>query len=680
MAFHFATDAAINFTTWKLSKLPALGNVSIKNYDVPISVLALASIEIFTLASIGYWIKKPRKSILSNQEIALHKQMLPNTTGKTIEELGDDVIRPHMVRYSKKKMAAFEEGKTIDIILVGSGLGSLTVASLLSQKGYKCLVLEQHDQSGGCLHTFESAQPRGYEFDVGLHYVGGYVGDKWSSTRKVFDAVTGGGVEWNKLDGCYDRALNTRQNDTVTLGKKETWETFDFTGDYDETLKGLVARFPDKADKKSIEKFYGNLDFAQLRIVGWIVSKVLSPFFRRILSPILLFPARNVLGASTYDVMKKKWNASDKVIGVLNYLYGDYGLPPSKGSFAICNMIFNHWKGGAFYPMGGSSALAIGACAVIRKHGGECFVNARTDKIIIENGRATGVKLANGREVFAKMVVSDVGARGTFMSLLDDVDRKLVRNQEFIEDLKRDQDLNRAGSQFQDLGGMSPSCSIMTLFLGLDDTADSLDIPATNAWCVPGWDHDANFKKFLASDNGRDPNTGEEVAFPACFIGSNSAKDKSYAERYGNKVGTVMVLCPVNYHWFDQHNWKDGRVHARGDNYEAFKKDWEDRMLRTLFELYPKTRGRIVYSELGSPLSNNHYLGVRHGEVYGLTHTPERMYKYSSDLGCQTDIKGLYLTGQDVASAGICGALIGGILTTASISKKAILGHIHNLV
>jgi len=47
---------------------------------------------------------------------------------------------------------------------VGSGIGGLTTAVLLGRAGYKVLVLEQHDQAGGCCHTFVD---KGYEFDTG---------------------------------------------------------------------------------------------------------------------------------------------------------------------------------------------------------------------------------------------------------------------------------------------------------------------------------------------------------------------------------------------------------------------------------------------------------------------------------------------------------------------------------
>lgn len=55
----------------------------------------------------------------------------------------------------------------LDAIVIGSGIGGLTTAGILSKAGKKVLVLEQHDQAGGCCHTFIE---KGFEFDIGKYY------------------------------------------------------------------------------------------------------------------------------------------------------------------------------------------------------------------------------------------------------------------------------------------------------------------------------------------------------------------------------------------------------------------------------------------------------------------------------------------------------------------------------
>jgi phytoene dehydrogenase-like protein len=308
----------------------------------------------------------------------------------------------------------------------------------------------------------------------------------------------------------------------------------------------------------------------------------------------------------------------------------------------------------------------MGACEVLRMNGGKVFVKARVKEILVEGGRAKGVVMEKGGVIKGKIVVSDAGARNTYLKLLSPESLEHVKDKEFLAALKADDEKDLALNK----SGLAPSCTLLNLFCGLDDSAANLGVPAGNAWVVPGWDHKSNFEKFSEE--------GLECELPVTFIGSNSAKDHSYEKRFGKNRGSIMVLAPVEYKWFEK--WEKGRVHARGDEYDALKEKWTKALLRKLYQLYPQLEGHITYMDLGTPLSNNHYLGVNKGEVYGLTHSLERTWKHKDALSAQTDIKGLYLTGQDLMSAGVSAALMGGIMTTAAISKWAILSHVHNLV
>ncbi len=91
-----------------------------------------------------------------------------------------------------------------DAIVIGSGIGGLTAAVLLGLHGGKrVLVLERHYEAGGFTHTFRRP---GYEWDVGLHYVG-QMQNEDSSERRAFDYLTNGGVRWQPMPEVYDRVV-----------------------------------------------------------------------------------------------------------------------------------------------------------------------------------------------------------------------------------------------------------------------------------------------------------------------------------------------------------------------------------------------------------------------------------------------------------------------------------------
>jgi len=80
---------------------------------------------------------------------------------------------------------------------------------------------------------------------------------------------------------------------------------------------------------------------------------------------------------------------------------------------------------------------------------------------------------------------------------------------------------------------------------------------------------------------------------------------------------------------------------------------------------------QVVFRELSTPLSTLAITGHRKGAFYGLDVTPDRML--SDALRMKTPIKGLYLSGQDVATPGIPGAMWGGVLCAGTIDPKVFM-------
>ena len=94
-------------------------------------------------------------------------------------------------------------------------------------------------------------------------------------------------------------------------------------------------------------------------------------------------------------------------------------------------------------------------------------------------------------------------------------------------------------------------------------------------------------------------------------------------------------------------------------------------MLDRLEAQLPGLRDQVDFRELSTPLSTRTFAGYEKGEIYGIEHSPARFLEMS--LRPRTPIRGLFLTGQDVACCGIAGALAGGFLTASAILGRNLL-------
>jgi phytoene dehydrogenase-like protein len=193
----------------------------------------------------------------------------------------------------------------------------------------------------------------------------------------------------------------------------------------------------------------------------------------------------------------------------------------------------------------------------------------------------------------------------------------------------------------------------MCLYIGLKQSSTELGLPKTNHWVFPSSQHDGNVAAFM-----RDPT----CPFPAVYISFPSAKDPSFAARHPGRA-TIEVVAPIPTQLFAA--WADQPWGKRGADYLALKEHFAQRLLEVLYEQLPELTGKIDYYELSTPLSTRTFCDYSQGEMYGLHHDRERMAQ--SWLQVQTRVPGLYLTGQDVLSCGVVGAMMAGCLTAVKV-------------
>ena len=115
----------------------------------------------------------------------------------------------------------------------------------------------------------------------------------------------------------------------------------------------------------------------------------------------------------------------------------------------------------------------------------------------------------------------------------------------------------------------------------------------------------------------------------------------------------------------------------RGNDYEKLKEIISKRLLEYLYKHLPHLKGKIDHYELSTPLSTKNFVNYKKGELYGIDHDPNRFNQ--SFLRPRTEIKNLFLTGQDIVTAGVGGALFAGLITASAVTGKNLLKKIRSI-
>ena len=499
-----------------------------------------------------------------------------------------------------------------DAIVIGSGLGGLATAALLSKiDGKRVLVLERHWVAGGFTHTFK--RPGGYRWDVGVHYVGSMA--EGGAERQLFDFISDGKLGWTPMVEPFEKFVYPDF-------------TFEVYGERERFRADLIERFP--RERRGIDRYLSDVEKG-LRFMGVRGVARSARWPLRTSLELATVPYRN-LSLQTTAAYLARQIADPKLRALLVSQWGAYGLPPSKSAFGLHALLTRHYMNGGYYPTGGSRQLAATIIPVIEAGGGEVVTSTEATEIVVHRGRAVAVATKNSRgevETYrAPVIVSGVGAYNTY--------GKLLRPGAHSTNL----------APLLDLAQQAPTT--MVAYIGFRDDPRKLGFAGENHWISESYDHEHH-----ATGAGLGEGRAEwcYLSFPSLKSGQEET------------VHTAEIMAFVGRESFER--WSDSRWMKRGGDYGELKESIADGLLSLVERHYPGFRAMVDHVEVSSPLSVEHFTSSPFGAVYGLPATPERFREPL--CSARTSIDNLFLTGSDAFMYGVLGAALSGAVTTGAV-------------
>jgi len=249
--------------------------------------------------------------------------------------------------------------------------------------------------------------------------------------------------------------------------------------------------------------------------------------------------------------------------------------------------------------------------------------------------RVVGVVAADGSEIEARRVVSSIGIAQTLPLLAH-----------------ANSELGRPLAEASNALGTTQCFAVLNIGLGAGN--GELDIHPCNLWVHPGNDLTGNLARYKADPAGQ--------SMPLYFITHPSLRDPSWAQRYPGR--STMDVCGLT-DWSVFERFAGTEWMRRGAEYEDMKARLTEHLLAEAVRRYPQIQGRIARTELATPLSFNHFLNRTRGNFMGFEQTPRRFAQRW--MRAHAPVKGLYFSGQDVAAAGVSGAMVGGLVAASAV-------------
>jgi len=341
-----------------------------------------------------------------------------------------------------------------DVVVIGSGIGGLTAASLLAKAGRSVLVIERHDRVGGYAHAFRR---RKYRFDSAVHLVGGCGSAGTGEPGLVQRVLAASGVadecEFLRVDPFYEACY-------PDLRLRLPADTEGFVAAHAEL-------FPDRVD--------------ELRRIMRLIDHVYDETRRAaentsafdLLHASDRFPSLVRYHRATLATVLETTIGEPRLAALLATTWPYVGLPPSQVSFLYwANMVATYLREGPWYCRGTFQKFADALAEGVRRCGGEVLLRSSVRRILTDDGSVRGVVLETGHRVQAERVISNADALQTAEELVGEA-RFPPR---YIRSLRR----------------ARPSVSAFVVYAATDMDLERAGV-AHESFQFSSWDHDASF-------------------------------------------------------------------------------------------------------------------------------------------------------------------------------------------
>ena len=288
-----------------------------------------------------------------------------------------------------------------EAIVIGAGLGGLAAAMRLGAKGYRVTVLDKLDVVGG---RASSMTENGHRFDLGptIVTVPEVFRKLWAACGRDFDAD----VDLRPLDPFYeirwpDGSHFTARGDTDAMVAEVARLSPGDVAGYQRFLKDSQRRY--------VVGYEGMVAEPMHRL--WETIKVLPEFAR-------LRADRSILGHARARVKDERLRMALSFHPL--FIGGDPMHVTSM--YALVSHLEKEY--GVHYAVGGVQAIASAMARVIEGQGGRIRLGAEAEEIVVRNGAAEGVRLADGEMLRAPLVVSNADAGHTYSRLMKSVPKR----------------------------------------------------------------------------------------------------------------------------------------------------------------------------------------------------------------------------------------------------------------